>query len=408
MLILGEAVIEGVGASLLLPASLAIVSTIFSGPDRARAFGITGGASGAAAALGPVVGGWLTTDFSWRWGFRINVVVAPLAALIALAVLPHMVRPVRRRRLDIAGATFIAGALFLLVFGITEGSTYGWCTPTRAFAVAGTTVWPTSAPLSVVAGAFLLAATSALAFITIERRTARAGGEPLVAFADFRVRGFRFGLTTTLAAVMAQAGTMFVLAVVLQTTHQLTAVQTGAWLLPVGLAVLVGANVGGAMASRLGASTVVRTGIALQAFGVGAAALVISPDVTFAMLAPTLAAFGLGAGLGMSQLWNVILSEVPPERAGSASGVTTTNNSIAAALGITVLGTVLRAVDAHGAVPARWALLTAVIMLAAGVASAAALPRRRPSTGEPPAPEREAADHGRTDLDEMAYAHTRR
>jgi hypothetical protein len=110
----------------------------------------------------------------------------------------------------------------------------------------------------------------------------------------------------------------------------------------------------------------------------------------------------------MSQLWNVILSEVPPERAGSASGVTTTNNSIAAALGITVLGTVLRAVDAHGAVPARWALLTAVIMLAAGVASAAALPRRRPSTGEPPAPEREAADHGRTDLDEMAYAHTRR
>jgi EmrB/QacA subfamily drug resistance transporter len=406
-LVLGEAVIEGIGASLLFPASLATVSTVFSGPDRAKAFGITGGAAGAAAAFGPVVGGWLTTDYSWRWGFRINVVVAPLAALIALTVLPRVAKPLHRSRLDIPGALTAAAALFLLVFGITEGATYGWWTPTRAFTIGGTTMWPTSAPLSVAAAAFMLAVISAFLFVAIERRTGRAGDEPLVALGDFRLPAFRFGLTTSLASVMAQAGCMFVLAVFLQATHQLSAARTGVWLLPVGLSVLVGANVGGAIASRVGARTLIRTGIAVQAVGVGAAALVISPDVAFGTLAPTLALFGLGAGLGMSQLWNVTLSAVPPERSGSASGVTTTNNSIAAALGVAVLGTVLRAVSAGGATPARWALVTAVIVLGAGAASAAALPRRGASAAQYAAPEQDAGDDRRTGNAQIRHAGAR-
>jgi predicted MFS family arabinose efflux permease len=281
----------------------------------------------------------------------------------------------------------VAAALFLLVFSITEGATYGWLSPTRAFTIGGTAVWPTGAPVSVAAAAFMLAAAAAIGFVAIEYRKERSGGEPLVALSDFRLAGFRFGLTTTLASVMAQAGTMFVLAVFLQTTHQLTAASAGLWLLPVGTAVLVGANVGGSLANRLGAATAVRIGITIQMFGVGLAAVLIAPDVTWGVLAPALAIFGFGAGVGMSQLWNLILSDVPLERAGSASGVATTNNSIAAALGVAVLGTVLR--TAHGASSARWALLTAVLVLRVGVASGAALPRRRPTMAPDAAPEPE-------------------
>src|SRR5205085_4274525 len=100
-LVLGEAIIEGVGESLLFPASLATLSRTFQGPARAKAFALWGGVGGAAAALGPVIGGWLTSDYSWRWGLRINVVVAPLAALGALAALPADTRRGRRPQLDV-------------------------------------------------------------------------------------------------------------------------------------------------------------------------------------------------------------------------------------------------------------------------------------------------------------------
>ncbi|HMC53332.1 MAG TPA: MFS transporter, partial [Acidimicrobiales bacterium] len=125
-LVLGEAVIEGIGASLLFPASLATLSTAFQGPARARAFALWGGVAGAAAALGPVIGGWLTSDYSWRWGFRINVVVAPLAALAALAALPRDARRDRPAHLDVGGALRLGAGLFLVVFALTEAPAHGW------------------------------------------------------------------------------------------------------------------------------------------------------------------------------------------------------------------------------------------------------------------------------------------
>src|SRR5438477_12767939 len=142
-LVLGEAVIEGIGASLLFPASLATLSTAFQGPARARAFALWGGVAGAAAALGPVIGGWLTSDYSWRWGFRINVVVAPLAALAALATLPRDGRRDGRLRLDVRGGLLLAGALFLFVFAFTEAPTHGWLANRGpALAIGGLTLWP--------------------------------------------------------------------------------------------------------------------------------------------------------------------------------------------------------------------------------------------------------------------------
>jgi DHA2 family multidrug resistance protein-like MFS transporter len=169
-------------------------------------------------------------------------------------------------------------------------------------------------------------------------------------------------LTTAASVVMAQSGALFVLAVFLQTTHHLSAAETGAWLLPIGVAVVIGAQAGGWLAGQVGATMVVRLGIA----------------VDLGALAPILALFGLGAGLANSQLTNVILSDVPRDRAGSASGASTTNNAIAAALGVAIVATVLRAADATDAQPARSALLAAAAIAATGLLASLAIPRRSP------------------------------
>ncbi len=381
-LVLGEAIIEGIGASLLFPASLATLSSLFEGPARAKAFALWGGVAGAAAALGPVVGGWLTSDYSWRWGFRINVVVAPLAALAALAALPRDERRQRRARLDIPGALLLASGLFLVVFALTEAPDQGWFANRGAgLGVDSTTLWSQSWPISPVVGALTVALAALATFGRLERRAADDLRDPLLDLGLFASRAFGGGLVTAAVVVMAQAGTMFVLAVFLQTTHHLTAIAAGRWLLPVGVGALVGAQTGGLVAAKAGPTIVVRTGIVVQLAGILSAAAVLRTDVGWAPLGASLALFGLGAGMASSQLTNVILSEVGRERAGSASGVATTNNSLAAALGVAVLGGVLRLRTFADADSARWALLTAAMLLTAGAAMSFRIPAPRPAPG---------------------------
>src|SRR5438477_9259526 len=387
-LVLGEAVIEGIGASLLFPASLATLSTAFQGPARARAFALWGGVAGAAAALGPVIGGWLTSDYSWRWGFRINVVVAPLAALAALAALPRDARRDRPAHLDVGGALRLGAGLFLVVFALTEAPAHGWLVNRGpGLAVGPVSVWRSSWPVSPVAVALAVAVVVLATFLRGERRRERTRRDPLIDLRLFAGRGFSGGLVTAAAVVMAQAGTMFVLAVFLQTTHRLMPVVAGRWLLPVGVAVLVGAPRGGRGAARTGPALVVRAGIVVQLAGVMAAAAVLRTGLGWAPLGVTLAVFGLGAGMASSQLTNVILAEVPRERAGSAGGVATTNNALAAALGVAVLGGVLRQGTFTNASSARWALVTAAALLAAGSLASFAIPTRQ--TAPRPAPGRE-------------------
>ena len=120
-LVLGEAVIEGIGASLMMPATLAILSTTFSGRERATAFAAWGAVAGAAGAFGPVVGGFLTTNYSWRWSFRIHVIVAPLAILGAVLFMRDGERGHRPEGIDVPGAAMIALGMFGAVFALSEG-----------------------------------------------------------------------------------------------------------------------------------------------------------------------------------------------------------------------------------------------------------------------------------------------
>src|SRR5450432_1429298 len=136
-LVIGEAIIEGAGASLMLPATMSIMSGTFVGRERATAFAAWGAVLGAAVAFGPLLGGFLTTNYSWRWAFRVNVIVAPLAIVGALLFVRRTPRSARRERIDLPGALLIASGMFMLVFWISEGTTYGWWTVEKPLNIIG-------------------------------------------------------------------------------------------------------------------------------------------------------------------------------------------------------------------------------------------------------------------------------
>jgi EmrB/QacA subfamily drug resistance transporter len=350
MLVVGEAVIEGVGASLMMPATLGILSSTFEGHERATAFAVWGAIIGASVAFGPLLGGFLTTNYSWRWSFRINVVIAPLAILGAVIFMRRSPRASDRERIDVPGAILVALGMFSLVFGLSEGGVYGWWKPLTDFSAAGVNIWPTSRPVAIAPVALVLAAILITGFVYLERWKERERRDPLFEFGSLRHRGFRYGLMTTSVLSMGQLGFLFVLPVLLQDGKHLSAVECGLWILPSGLFIIFGAQLGGRLTRRIDTTSVVRLGLIFEAVGLGALAYSITPTLTFWTLLPGLVVFGTGVGLASSQLTNVVLFSIENERAGAASGANTTVRQLGSALGIAVVGSLLSTLTINHAV----------------------------------------------------------
>jgi EmrB/QacA subfamily drug resistance transporter len=340
-LIFGEAIIEGIGASLMLPASLSLLSSTFQGRERATAFAAWGAVAGSAAGLGPVVGGFLTTDVSWRWSFGINVIVAPLAIVGALLFIPKRTHPAQREPLDAPGAALIATGMFLLVFALSEGGTYGWIRPIADFRIAGWRAWPATRPVSIVPAILVLAVMFLTTFYHYERGRERRRRSPLFEFGLLEHPTFRYGLLATVVLAMGQFGMGLALALFLQESLHLTALENGLWMLPFGLLILVGAPIGGRLAQRIGAVSVVRIGLVSQVVGLVYIAFAMSTQTTFFRLLPGLVCYGIGGGFAFSQLTNVVLSQIPNNKSGVASGTNTTMRQVGSALGIAVIGTVV-------------------------------------------------------------------
>jgi EmrB/QacA subfamily drug resistance transporter len=336
-LVLGEAIIEGIGASLMLPATLGILSSTFVGRERATAFAVWGATMGAAVAFGPLLGGFLTTNYSWRWAFRINVIIVPFAIAGAVLFMKKVPISGRRQRIDVPGAALIATGMFMLVFGISEGGTYGWLKPVAPFTLGGSDLWPASRPISLVPIAFLVALALLVGFYRVERAKEQASSDPLFEFSELRHPGFRYGLMTLLLLAMGQIAFLFVLSVFLQNARHLSAVDTGLWLVPSGLFIVAGSQLGSRLTRSIGTTNVVRIGLALEAIGLTDIAFAIHPTLTLVGLLPGFATFGVGIGFAGSQLTNVILSDIPPEKSGAASGANSTVRMIGAALGISII-----------------------------------------------------------------------
>ncbi len=336
-LILGEAVIEGIGAALMLPATASLLIATYRGKDRALAMGIWGGMAALGAGIGPVVGGYLTTNFSWRWGFRINVFVAGI--LIGAAFLIKDERKLSKPQLDWVGSLLSATGLFLGVFALIEGSVYGWWTAVEDFTPFGVNLSPGS--LSVVPFTVVLAIGLLTAFAFWERKVTRRGRMPLVSLKLFSNSQFRVGAALTGIMALGQVGLLFGLPVFLQSVRGLDAQQTGFALLPLSIGLLLMAPIGGYLSRHVAPKRIVQAGLLSSVTGLALMHNMLSLQTTAADFIVPLAFYGIGIGLTLSQLANLTLSAVSSSDSGQASGVSNTIRQVGASLGTAILGTII-------------------------------------------------------------------
>ncbi|WP_240434846.1 MFS transporter [Streptomyces sp. YIM 130001] len=323
--------LQGVGGAMILPASLALVNATFSGRARGQAFAVWGSTIGAAAAVGPLLGGYLA-DHSWRWAFGINI---PLGALILVGVLRYLpVSPRRPGRVDLAGGALSAAGLGLLAFGLIEGRTHGWLLTTQPLGAGGLS-W--SGGPSPTLTAFALSACALRAFWRRQSALARRDAQPLVDVRLFALPSFRNGNAVTLLVGLGEFGIIAVLPLWLQFTLGYSAFQAGLAL----VALAVGSFCASGMSFSTSASALaqVRAGLTLEAVGLTLLALVAAADSPWWPIALALFLYGTGVGLATAQVTNVVLADVPAESAGQGSGIQSAARELGAALGIAVLTT---------------------------------------------------------------------
>jgi MFS family permease len=338
VLLFGWSLIEGLGAVLVIPAIAALTAANYEGKDRAFAFGMIGGAAGAAIATGPLIGGWVTTTFSWRYVF-VGEVVVVIAILIVHRRMKRAPKPERPPALDYGGAALSALALALIVFGILKSSTWGWIKPIAAPTIGGHEITPfgfSVVPFLIVGGFVVLGV-----FLAWEERRERLGQSTLLDRALVKIEALRGGLSSLCAQQLILMGTFFVLPVYLQVVLGFDAFETGKRLFPMSISMLAAALTGPKLAARFAPRAVVQVG--LGAMAIAALVLVGTIDVTLngSAFALSLVLFGVGAGLLISQLGNVIMSSAPPEQTNEAGGLQGTAQNLGASLGTALIGSVL-------------------------------------------------------------------
>lgn len=331
--------LQGIGGAMILPSSLSVINAVFVGKDRAIAFAVWGGTIGGMAALGPLVGGWLTTNASWHWAFLINVPIGIIVLVGVWLTVPETKELGGPKGFDILGTILITAGLFGLVFALIEGQRYGWITPTATFSAAGWT-WP-STTISIVAVAAVLAVISLAGFVALELRRVTAGKVVVVDLRLFRIRTFGAGNVVALVVSLGEFGLLFALPLFLQATRGYDALETGVILLALAVGSFVASGLGAPLSQRMGPVRVLQLGMALEAIGIIGLGFMLSTTVTGWQMAPWLFIYGLGVGFATAQLTGVILSEVPVAESGQASAVQSTSRQVGAAIGTAIIGATL-------------------------------------------------------------------
>src|SRR5690349_19572664 len=331
VLLIGWSFLEGVGAALILPAIVALVAGNFPIERRPAAYGMVAAAGAIAVAVGPLIGGFCTTYFSWRWVFAGEVVIVIVILILArrIADAPVETRP----KLDLVGAVLSAVGLGLFVFGILRSSEWGWFQPKPggpSWGGMSPTVW------LMLAGLLVL-----WVFFRWEARVESRGGEPLLRADLLRNKQLTGGLAMFFFQFLMQAGLFFVVPLYLSVCLGLSALATGARLLPLSLTLLLAAIGVPKLWPNVSPRLVVRCG--LLALGVGTCVLLAGldpssgPEVVFV---PMLL-IGLGVGALASQLGAVTVSAVPDDRAPEVGGVQNTMTNLGASIGTALAGSVM-------------------------------------------------------------------
>jgi EmrB/QacA subfamily drug resistance transporter len=335
-------VFQGFGAAMASPSTLSILTTTFTGKARNVAFGIWGATAGAAAVLGPVLGGYFTStaSFTWRWAFFINIPIGAVALLGAALVIKETRFRDPKYTTDYPGLILITVGLASVLFGLIEAQTYGWIVPNAVFSI-GNFSWATSNPISlplvsIVTGIVLLGV-----FSFYEIRRGRHGLVPLFDFGLLKYKGFRYGLFTVTIVAMGEFGAVFIISIFLQTVKGLSAINAGLTFLPMAISVFIFAPVAGILATRFGPKWIITTGMVLEAIALFSLSQIITITNPVYYLYPILVVYGAGVGLAISQLTSTVLLSIPWQKAGVGSGAANTVRQIGSAFGIAVIGAIL-------------------------------------------------------------------
>jgi EmrB/QacA subfamily drug resistance transporter len=337
-------VVQGLGGSMVLPTTLSLVNATFQGKERGIAFAVWGATIGGMVAVGPVLGGWLATDFGtdgWRLAFNINL---PLGAIV-LAGLWWWAKESKQdhdeKGIDIIGAVLSAIMFGTLVFGLIEGRTYGWWNvdAKHPFEI-GDFKWSTDG-ISVIPVSLSISVVAFVLFVLYENARVKAGKSVLLDVAIFKIGSFRNGSIAALIISMGEFGVLFALPLWLQNVLSLTPISSGLVLLWLAGGAFLASGVGGGLSGKVSPTAMVRAGVALELIAVAGIGFFASAETGFWSIVPWLFAYGIGIGLATAQLTGVIMVDVPMNKAGQASGTQSTARQVGSALGIAVLGTML-------------------------------------------------------------------
>jgi EmrB/QacA subfamily drug resistance transporter len=318
-------VVQGIGGALLTPQTLSVLTVIFPPDKRGAAFGIWGATAGVATIAGPVVGGWLVTDFGWRWIFFVNLPVGAVALVGAAIVMPN-VKLNRRHRLDWLGTVLVSAGLFLITFGLIEGQSHHWGR-----------VW------AAVTITEIIGTGVAILIVFLFQQYAQRNGEPLIPFQIFKDRNFSIMNYVVMSIAFGMFGLFLPLTIFLQSVLGLTALQAGLTTAPMSLISMFVAPVAGRMSDRIGGKWILFVGLSLFSSGMGILIASSHLGITRWHLLPGLIVAGFGMGMTFAPLQTVAMMNVEPRMAGAASGVINTTRQLGGVFGFAAVGALLQA-----------------------------------------------------------------
>jgi EmrB/QacA subfamily drug resistance transporter len=357
--------LQGLGAALLLPGTLSIITVTFPPHERARAIGLWAGMSALALALGPTVGGLMVERLGWESVFFLNVPIGIVAFLVATRTVRESVSE-QQRSLDLPGLALGTSALFLVTYGLIESNEMGWTDPLIVSSLAGFVV--------------LLAA-----FLVWEVRNPKA----MMPLALFRIPAFSAGNAVAFSVSLGMFATFFFLSLYMQTIRGYTAFEAGVRFLPMTVAIIATAPLAGQYAQKHGSRIPMTYGLLLASGGLFALSR-LAVDTPYLLMLPVFAIMGHGIGATMAPMTAAVMNSVGHERAGLGSAMTNTSREVGGVFGIALLGTVLTT-RLRGALEPALAQIGLPPEQQAAVAAAASRGRIDPALLRTLSPEQRAA-----------------
>lgn len=317
--------LQGVGAALLAPQGLPIITSILPAAKRGPAFAATGIMSGLGVLAGPTLGGFLVTHAGWRWIFFLNIPIGIVTLALAFVFMPD-VRPGVKHRLDLPGVVLLTLGLLGVVFGLIEGERYDWGTVTGVVTI----------PMIIISGGLLLA-------LFVWRQVRTQDREPLLTFAVFTDRSFTVMTLVLLAMGFAMVGVFLPLTIYYQSVLGLTAVAAGLVIGTQSMAMMISSGVVGGLSGsgKINMKWVLIAGLVLFAAGMVFVVTVAAPDSGQWTFVPGLVAAGIGLGCVWTPVFGLATRDMPPSRAGIGAGVLDTVQEFGSVLATAILGALL-------------------------------------------------------------------